>query len=212
MRTGIIFDLDGTLWDSSIPVVESWNHVLRDCEDVDYLITREDMLAEMGKTMDQIMEDLFPAITVTRRQELLKRCCEEEEKWLEKKGAVLFPELEETLKILYRSFDLFIVSNCQSGYIETFLKVNRLGQYIKDVECWGNTEKRKGENIKLVIERNRLEKAVYVGDTNGDKEAAEAAGIPFIYAEYGFGEVENYKYSIQSLNELPERLKDVLIN
>ncbi len=210
MRTGILFDLDGTLWDSSEQVVESWNRVLDKSDDVDYLITREDMFSVMGKTMDQIMEILFPKLSSERRTELLKRCCEEEERFLAEKGAVLFPDLEDTLKTLYKDYDLFIVSNCQSGYIETFLEAHHMSGYIKDIECWGNTGKEKGENIRIIMKRNGLEHAVYVGDTQGDREAAALAGIPFIYASYGFGKAEQYDYVIRSLKELPGRLGEVV--
>ena len=37
------------------------------------------------------------------------------------------------------------------------------------------------------MERNRITSAAYVGDTQGDLEAARLAGIPFVWAAYGFG-------------------------
>ena len=54
----------------------------------------------------------------------------------------------------------------------------------------------KSENIKLIIERNNLKNAIYVGDTELDMEAAFAAGIPFVFAEYGFGNANNAKNKI----------------
>jgi len=60
----------------------------------------------------------------------------------------------------------------------------------------------KGENIKLIIERNNLINPVYVGDTDGDLKASRFAGIPFIYAQYGFGEANEYDYMINSFEEL----------
>ena len=60
----------------------------------------------------------------------------------------------------------------------------------------------KGENIKLIIERNNLINSIYVGDTDGDLKASRFAGIPFIYARYGFGEVKEYDYVIDSFDEL----------
>ena len=68
--------------------------------------------------------------------------------------------------------------------------------------CPGRTGLTKGENIKLVIKRNNLKNPIYVGDTQGDANAAKFAGVPFIFAEYGFGEVEEYNESIKSFNEL----------
>ena len=75
-----------------------------------------------------------------------------------------------------------------------------------DTECYGDTKKSKGENIRLVIERNHLQNCVYVGDTKGDCEAAKAAGIPFIFAAYGFGNVETFDKEIRDVRELLEIL------
>ena len=55
----------------------------------------------------------------------------------------------------------------------------------------------------MVIERNRLDRAVYLGDTLGDQRAAEEAGIPFLHAAYGFGQIANDENFISSLSELP---------
>ena len=103
---------------------------------------------------------------------------------------------------------LFIVSNCQCGYIELFLEKNRLESLITDFECFGNTGMSKGENIRLLLERNGLkpQQTVYVGDTQGDYEATVEAGIPFILAAYGFGKVPQAKASIAHMEELPKAL------
>ena len=67
----------------------------------------------------------------------------------------------------------------------------------------------KGENIRLVMQRNRADRAVYIGDTRKDEEAARAAGIPFIHAAYGFGQAENPAAVIHALEELPEAIRDL---
>ena len=59
----------------------------------------------------------------------------------------------------------------------------------------------------LISKRELLEKygissAVYVGDTQGDMEATYAAGLPFIWTDYGFGAPEKYDARISSFEEL----------
>lgn len=54
------------------------------------------------------------------------------------------------------------------------------------------------------MKRNKLKSPVYVGDTQGDFQAAQYAGIPFVYASYGFGEVEAPDYTIGTFQELKE--------
>lgn len=49
MKKGIIFDVDGTLWDASAQVVDSWNEVLSMHPGLDVSITVEDMNNNMGK-------------------------------------------------------------------------------------------------------------------------------------------------------------------
>ena len=71
-----------------------------------------------------------------------------------------------------------------------------------DYENPGRTGLSKGENINLIIERNNLDSPVYVGDTAGDFTAAKYAGIPFIYAKYGFGQVTEYDDVIEKFEEL----------
>ncbi len=95
-----------------------------------------------------------------------------------------------------------VVSNCQHGYIEAFYKYHSLEKYFLDYENPGRTGLSKGENIKLIIKRNDLTSPVYVGDTEGDLDASEFAGVPFVYAKYGFGKVSKYDYVIENFNEL----------
>ena len=60
MKKGIIFDLDGTLWDSSRQVVDSWNEAFVQEGYLREPLTVEDMQGVMGKTMDVIADTFFP--------------------------------------------------------------------------------------------------------------------------------------------------------
>lgn len=201
-KRGIIFDLDGTLWDTTKQVVPAWNIVLNRHSELNKQITEDDMRRFMGKTIEDIAAIMLPQLDVESRLAIMHECCKEEQLYLSAHGGILYKNLEEVLGILHEKYSLYIVSNCQDGYVQTFLNYHKLGRYFDDIEMSGRTGKRKGENIKLIIERNKLDQAIYVGDTTGDLEGANVAGIPFVYAEYGFGEVENQKYSIKSIDEL----------
>ena len=142
--------------------------------------------------------------------EVLDKCCIRENDYLAEHGGVLYPELENTLAKLQKDYNLYIVSNCQSGYIEAFLQHYDFEKYFEDIECYGNNELSKGENIKLIVERNGLDKAVYVGDIQGDYEATMEAGLPFIHAAYGFGTISADVPAIQKFSDLPETVKEIL--
>jgi phosphoglycolate phosphatase len=182
-KDSIIFDLDGTLWDSTSSVIDSWNKTLDKYDEVKNRLTVDDMKEVMGLVISDIAKIFFPYLEETKR-------------------ALLYDKLEETLEELSKKYKLFIVSNCQCGYIESFFESHKLNDYFVDYECSGKTGLTKGENIKLIIKRNNLVKPVYVGDTERDLKAARFAGIPFIYARYGFGEVKEYDYVIDSFDEL----------
>jgi phosphoglycolate phosphatase len=199
----IILDVDGTLWDTTEVVAEAWNRAVAEVGGTTAFITSSVLKKEFGKPMNVIANNLFPDASESKRELLLKLCCKyEHEALLENKDNLLFPGVKETLVELSKNCRLFIVSNCQCGYIELFMKKVGIEEYITDHECFGNTSKSKGENIKLLMERNSLEEAIYVGDTQGDYEATVYAGVPFIFAKYGFGNAENCYMAISELKEL----------
>ena len=204
---GIIFDLDGTLWNTTETIVPVWNEVLRLHSETDKQISVEEMNGYMGKTLEQIAQLMLPKLENDVAMSILKECCSVEQKQLRKFGGKLYSKLSETLNELNKEYQLFIVSNCQDGYVQSFLDYHKLNDMFNDFEMSGRTGKSKGENIKMIIERNSLDFALYVGDTEGDKTASDEAKIPFVYAKYGFGEVEKYKYSIEEFCELPKVIK-----
>lgn len=203
---GVIFDLDGTLWDSTDVVLKSWNRVVHDIRKVRVPITREELQGIMGLQLKEICVKFFPNLDERTSMEIMEACCIEENELIRCEGGVLYPNLVETLEKLCRKYPLYIVSNSHCGYIEAFLEYHKLENYFKDIECAGNTGLSKGYNIKKLIERNEIKQAVYVGDTKGDCEGARLADIPFIYAEYGFGKVDNYYKKIDNIIEILEIL------
>ncbi len=204
----IIFDLDGTLWDSSENVAASWDETVRGLNNPllrNVRITGEDIKGVMGMTMDEIAKKLFPMLSSTKQYEILDMCAENENNFLASKGGRLYDGTEETLSKLSENHRLFIVSNCQSGYIEAFFEYCGLERLFTDYLCWGETGKPKDETIRLLMERNNVTSAAYVGDTAGDCESACKAGIPFVHAAYGFGKDmprDKIAASVESIKEL----------
>lgn len=200
---GIILDVDGTLWDSTPIVADSWNRAARECGLSDYAVTPDTLKGLFGKTMAVIAENMFPDEKPGRRQEIMELCCRYEQEALEQDECkICYPGVVETIRQLAQKAPVFIVSNCQSGYIELFLEKTGLGPCVTDLECFGNNGRTKGENIRLVAERNCLNHPVYVGDTQGDCDAACEAGVPFIHAEYGFGRADRCDAAVREFPQL----------
>jgi phosphoglycolate phosphatase len=202
MKNGIIFDMDGTLWDSAAGVAESWNLAIRELGVPDIVFTTESIKNVMGRSMNEIADVFFPQFSLQERRELMKTCCYRENAYLRERGGMLYPQVEETLRALSGRYHLYIVSNCQNGYIEAFLDHYDFWDYFEDFECFGNNELEKGENIRLVAERNALDNAVYVGDIQADYEASRRANVAFIHAAYGFGTIDADVPRIESFKEL----------
>lgn len=199
----ILLDIDGTLWNSTPIVAEAWNEVLASREDVPGTLTAHRLTQLFGRTLNTIADILFPFLEQEERYTLIRACCEREHEYLRaSEEEILYPGAADTIRALSENYKLFIVSNCQAGYIELFLEKTGLGPCITDFECPGYTGLGKGENIRLVVERNHLKNPVYVGDTRGDQEAAVSAKVPFCYAAYGFGEAEQPDYTIQKFSDL----------
>ncbi len=209
MKKGIIFDMDGTLWDSSENVAKSWDDVVQKEKCGLRRITAEDIQNVMGHTMTEIAEMIFPMLEKQEAIALTDRCCKAENAYLRMHGGVLYPHLEDTLKRLAEQYPLYIVSNCQKGYIEAFLDYYQFWKYIEDIECFGNNSREKAYNIGLVVKRNHLDWAVYVGDIQGDYDASKKAGVNFIHAAYGFGSVKEDVPAIRAFEKLPGMLERV---
>ena len=200
----IIFDLDGTLWDSRKEVASAWTEVIRTYNYERKEVTFQEVNDLMGKTIDEIEDILFPNLPKKKRTEILYKFGENEISYLSKHGAKLFDNLEDTLDKLSKKYRLFIVSNCQPGYIEVFLNYYNLNKYFEDHECPKSPEIVKSDNIKLIQKRNKLKNPVYVGDTQGDANATKDAGLEFVFASYGFGNVDKYQYKIEKIEDLLE--------
>ena len=199
---GIIFDVDGTLWDSTAEVAVAWNEALRNHSEVELVLTAEILKKEFGKPLPEIVQDLFPELSGEEQDRIAGYLFKYENERMETAPCVLYDGLKETIRALSERYKLFIVSNCQEGYIEAFLKNTGLEECITDHLCPGDTGVYKADNIRLIMERNHLKTVVYVGDTQGDADACRMAGVPMIYAAYGFGEVANPETQIHSFREL----------
>ncbi len=199
----IIFDVDGTLWDCTPVVAEAWNEIFSTRPDVPITMTAEWLTRLFGKTMTDVADILLPFLEKSDRYTLIDNCCKHQHvRLMESDAEMLYPGVEDTIRALAKTYPLFIVSNCQSGYIETFLKKTGLTPCIIDFECPGNTGFGKAENIRLVVERNHLNAPVYVGDIESDHTASTAAGVPFCHASYGFGKVADPDYVIKQFSDL----------
>ena len=199
----LIFDIDGTLWDSRALVAKGYNRQLEKEGLERYRVDAEQLKSLFGKPIPEIGDALFPDMTEEERHGLIARCTAAQDEFLkDATSAIAYPGVQETIKALAQSYRLFIVSNSCQGYPE--LCISRLGlePYIEGHLCFGDTGTSKGQTILTLMKKYGIQAPVYIGDTQGDYEATVEAHIPFIFAAYGFGNPDGYWKKIQSLSQL----------
>lgn len=204
----VIFDIDGTLWDSRALVAEGYNIQLRS-EGYDHLCVNAEILRPLfGKVMTEIADAILAEIPMPERYALMERCMETENRYLEENECKIgYEGVKQTLEELAKTYRLFIVSNAQCGYPELCIEKLGLGEVIRGHLCFGDTGTEKGETILELMRRHDITDAVYIGDTQGDYEATQVAKIPFVWAAYGFGSPDGAAGRITDIRQLPETLK-----
>ena len=204
----VIFDIDGTLWDSRALVAEGYNIQLRS-EGYDHLCVNAEILRPLfGKVMTEIADAILAEIPMPEWYALMERCMETENRYLEENECKIgYEGVKQTLEELAKTYRLFIVSNAQCGYPELCIEKLGLGEVIRGHLCFGDTGTEKGETILELMRRHDITDAVYVGDTQGDYEATQVANIPFVWAAYGFGSPDGAAGRITDIRQLPETLK-----
>lgn len=205
----VIFDVDGTLWNSCDQVANIWAQAASEYTGERYTWTGKELETEFGKTMDAIMEDLLPQLTREQQKEVAELCFRRENVGLKETPGILYPGVAETVRTMARKHRLFIVSNCQKGYIEILLDSYGLRDCFQGWLCWEDTHEEKNVTIERLMAAYDLKNPVYVGDTQGDLNACRTAGIPMIFAAYGLGSADRPDWTINSFDALPELLQKI---
>ena len=199
----LIFDIDGTLWDSRALVAEGYNIQLRR-EGLEHLcVDAEQLKSLFGKVMTEIADVVLASIPAGERYALMERMMATENNYLHENPCHIgYPGVKETVAKLAETYRLFIVSNSQCGYPELCMEKLGLTPYIQGHLCFGDTGTSKGRTIRTLMEKHNITSCAYVGDTQGDYEATVEADVPFIWCTYGFGTPEGFAARVDSFEQL----------
>lgn len=183
----LIFDLDGTLWDTTATCVAAWNRIIERHRIPFAPITLDDVRRVTGRPHRECIETVFAGLSGDHLRLLDRETAHDDVVAVREHGGLIYPGVATYLPQLRERVPLMIVSNCQAGYIESFLDFSGFRPLFDDHECWGNTGRSKSDNLATIIRRNSLTSAIFVGDTEGDELAARDNGVPFVHVSYGFG-------------------------
>ena len=208
MKHGIIFDLDGTLWDVANTTYKSVNEVSSKYKINS--VSKDTVISCFGLDKENTSLKYYPTLDKEFRLKLMDEIAILIINRLKLSGGNIYNGVKNTLKILSKNYDLYIVSNTANyEYIESFLDGNNVRDYFKDYIAASSINISKSDAIKKIIDDNNLECAIYVGDTIYDFDASKCVGIPFIWAKYGFGKSINVEYSIENFSEIIKVIKNI---
>jgi phosphoglycolate phosphatase len=202
MKKAIFFDLDGTLWDALAPITYSWNEAMIK-NDKHYRFDDTSIRSIMGLTPEETALLVFNDVPLKEGLELFKICVKAELEYLAIHPGKLYPLEKETLEELSKSYPLYIISNCDKGYIENFLNSLNMTKYFKGHICVGDNGFAKWQNIVYLKDINKFDDVIYIGDTLKDKTESTKANVKFIHANYGFGHIDNDQYFVNKISDLP---------
>lgn len=210
MKTdAVIFDIDGTITNSTNAIIASWNRHLSSLEYPHVLLDEKLAGSLMGKTMDDWAMAVLPELPISVSRAITETMEQKENEEIRTNGTDLYPDVKEVFEQLSKEYDLFILSNCGRGYIEAVMAYAGIEEYVKDHLCYGDNLLDKPDNLKKMIKDHDLKHPVYVGDTARDEECCKIADVPFIFVSWGFGDVPDAEYRADSMKELPDVIRTV---
>jgi len=201
---GIVFDLDGTLWDAAVATAMGWNAALAACGLPEHRVSAEDVRGVSGKPFRSCVEAILPGSVIESHPDVFVALNAYERSWVEAQGGRPYDGVVVGIERLSQHYPLFLVSNCQKWYLEVFWSLFGLQACFEDWDCHGASALGKPAMLADIIERHRLEAAIFVGDTQDDAQAAAAAGTDFGYAAYGFGHLGGSPLEFASFEALVE--------
>lgn len=204
MTIGIIFDLDGTLWDASESTACAWTEVFRTHE-LNTVVRKADIQAVAGRPYLECLEIICPkAFILPEYDQLVKNLSVAEKFWMQEIGGEFYPGALEGVRAIAEKYPTFLVSNCNDWYLNAFLEHSMLQDTFLATTCYGVTGKPKDENIRNILLGNNVPRGLYIGDTSGDMKASLAAGVGYIHVAFGFGgeEMPNSEYVINDYKDM----------
>ena len=196
MKKAYIFDLDGVLIDSKHMMEQSWNI----CE-LEHKLTQS--FEEYFRHIGMPFRDILKVIGIDDNHDAIKHTYDKASIELMEYCLEFYPGVEDTLKELKKNSKLGIVTSKTAERTKLILeKLDVEFDYVVSPKT-GLRGKPAPDQIMFCLAMLNVDPqdAVYVGDMQVDYWASERAGIDFIHATYGYGNVK-CEHSVDQIKQL----------
>jgi phosphoglycolate phosphatase len=201
----IIFDLDGTLVDTSRDITNALNYALKPYGLKD--LTVEDTIKMVGEGITRLIEKILGDGKSKIEDEVIKRFLEYYSEHLVDYSSI-YPHVRETLEKL-DSYKKAVISNKREYLSTKLLEKLDLLKYFDLIIGSDTVAERKPSPVPVIYVFTRLGVTPYesmiVGDSNYDIEAGRKAGVKTVAVTYGYRERQylmNADYMIDSMVDL----------
>jgi len=202
MMINIFFDLDGTIWDASESTARAWTKVFEKWK-IDHIIIEKDIQSVAGKPYIECLNILAPEVLQHKEMNnILIELAIEEKMMMKEVGGRYYKNALETIEVFSKKYQLFLVSNCNDWYLKAFLNNSGLNNTFKECVCFETFGQNKVANLRYLIEKFSVQKGYYLGDTKGDQNAAQEAGLTYIHMKHGFDNKLDNDIVVEDFSEI----------
>ena len=211
MREAIIFDMDGTLFQTNLilePALEATFDVLREENLWDRETPTEQYRKVMGVPLPIVWETLCPNHSLEIREKSNEMFQQKLIELIQAKRGALYDDVESTLMELSKKYPLFVASNGQTDYLEAIVKTYHLDRFIQHTYSIQQVNSgHKSDLVQVVIRENQIEKGYVVGDRSSDIAAAKDNGLIAVGVNFDFAQENELIQADFVVNHFKEILK-----
>ena len=207
MKTGLLFDLDGTLLDTLDDLMDATNHIL--AQNGYPTRTRQEIRAFVGNGARNLLAKAAPEgdadALLAQFQPYYAAHCQVKTR--------PYPGILEVLAQLVQRYPVAIVSNKPDGAVkalcdELFPGIPAMGER---PDC---PRKPAPDMVYRAMEMLGVERCIYIGDSEVDVVTAQNAGVPCVSVLWGFRDKEEIKAAggtifCEKTENLPEILEEL---
>ena len=200
----IIFDLDGTLVDSSVDITNALNYAIEPY--AFQRLTVKDTVRMVGEGITRLIEKLVGNVEESVKNDVTKRFLDHYTKYILDQTRE-YPGVRETLENL-RDYRKAVISNKRESLSRMVLEGLRLARHFDLILGSDSVPEKKPSPmpIRKVLADLQVpaSETLIVGDSNFDIDAGKAAEVTTVAVTYGYRPKEMISHADYMIDSMPE--------